>query len=305
VILTAIELNVFTAVGDGAAAGEVAGKLAADPRATEILLNALVAIGLLHKHDGVFGNEPLVAKTLSDGSPENARPGLLHMAHLWTLWSTLTDRVRGATAPEEFRKRDAAHHEALLANLNRRASERAPKLVSAIGTDGVRRMLDVGGGSAAYSIAFARASEAIDADVFDLADVVPITERYIKQAGLVGRVHTKAGDMLADDFGEGYDLILLFSVTHMLGVDDNRDLIRRCYKALAPRGRLAIHDFVLDKDKTAPRGGALFAINMLVATVNGNSYSEEEYGSWLREAGFESVEFKPVEGPTSVVVGRR
>lgn len=305
VVLTAIELNVFTAVGDGATAGGVAGKLATDPRATEILLNALVAIGLLHKRDGVFGNEPLAEKMLSDDSPENARAGMLHMVHLWELWSTLTDRVRGITAPKEFRARGTSHHEALLASLNRRATERAPRLAAAIGTDGVRRLLDVGGGSAAYSIAFARESEAIAADVFDLPDVVPITERYIERAGLSGRIHTKAGDMLADDFGEGYDLVLLFSVTHMLGVDQNRDLIRRCYKALAPGGRLAIHDFVLEADKTAPRGGALFAINMLVATRNGSSYSEEEYSSWLREAGFASVERKSIEGPTSVVIGKR
>jgi SAM-dependent methyltransferase len=305
VLLTAIELNVFTSVEGGATAKEAAGRLNTEPRATEILLNALVSLGMLHKREGRFGNEPLAARFLVDGSPENSRAGMMHTAHRWHTWSKLTSRVRGDAMAEEYRKLDSERHEALLARLHRRAAKRAPRLVAAIGTHGVRRLLDVGGGSAAYSITFAKASPEIEAEAFDLPEVIPITERYIAAAGLTERVRARAGDLLEDEFGSGYDLILLFSVAHLLGESENRSLLERCHRALAPGGRVAIHDHILDSDKTGPRTGAIFALNMLLVTPRGGTYSYEEYDRWLRDAGFSAVERIEIGEPTGIVIGSR
>ena len=305
ILLTAIELNVFTAVEGGATAEEAARRLGTSPRATGMLLNALVALELLRKRGDVFENGPLAARFLADGSPENARPAMLHLAYRWHTWSTLTDRVRGIRPPEEFRSLDPSRYEALLAMLDRGARERAPGLVAAIGTQGVRRLLDIGGGSAAYSIAFASAGPDIEAEVLDLPEVVAITKRYIVKSGLADRVRARAGDLLSDEFGSGYDLILMFSVAHLLGEQENRSVLERCRRALAPGGRVAIRDHILDASKTAPRAGAIFALNMLVATHNGGAYSYDEYASWLRDAGFGDVERREIKGPTSVIIAMR
>jgi SAM-dependent methyltransferase len=136
--------------------------------------------------------------------------------------------------------------------------------------------------------------------------VLPITEEYIARAGMQGRILTQPGDLLTSEFGSGYDLVLLFSVTHLLGEQENRSLLARCCRALRPGGRVAIHDHILDEDKTKPRAGAIFALNMLVATRNGGTYSFTEYSLWLRDAGFSAVERRELEGaPTGIVIGVR
>jgi hypothetical protein len=91
----------------------------------------------------------------------------------------------------------------------------------------------------------------------------------------------------------------------MLGPDGNRRLLRKVFDALAPGGRVVVQDFILDADKTAPRTGALFALNMLVGTRAGSAYSEQEYAGWLDDAGFDTIRRVPLPGPTDLVIGRR
>jgi len=165
--------------------------------------------------------------------------------------------------------------------------------------------LDVGGGSGAYSIAFAQANEKLQVELLDLPEVLPIALRHIEEAGLGARIKTRAGDLRADLLGKGFDVILVSAICHMLGPEGNRDLLRRCHAALAPEGRVVISDFILEADKTAPKQAALFALNMLVGTREGSSYSESEYGEWLREEGFRKVKRVRLPGPAHLMVGAR
>ncbi len=307
VLLTAIELNLFTAVGPGGAAGEVSSKLGTDARATEMLMNALVAMGLLSKQDGTFRNTPVTARYFVESSADNARPATMHTVHLWRRWSTLTECVRAGTAvaQEEMRERGEEWTRAFIAAMHRNAGERAAQVVEAVGTEGVKRMLDVGGGSGAYSIAFARASEELHAELLDLETVIPIAQSHIDKAGLADRIKTRAGDLRAGALGEGCDLVFVSAICHMLSPEENRDLLQRCRAALAPRGRVAIQDFILEPDKTAPKTAALFALNMLVGTRAGSSYSEPEYATWLRAAGFDDVRRVRLPGPSGLMLGTR
>jgi ubiquinone/menaquinone biosynthesis C-methylase UbiE len=284
VLLTAIELDLFAAVGEDASAAEVAERAGTDPRATEMLLNALVALGALTKTGDRFRN------TLT--SPGNQWAALMHTVHLWERWSTLTECVRsgGPRKRSETGDRGRQWITAFIAAMHFYAAERAPAVVNAVGAGGVRRMLDVGGGSGAYSIAFAEANPNLRADILDLSPVLAIARGHIKKAGLAKRIGTKPGDLRADSLGKGYDLVFISAICHMLGPEENLDLFRRAYRALAPGGRVAVRDFILNPAKTAPLGAALFSLNMLVGTADGASYSEGEYTTWLREAGFENVE---------------
>ncbi len=307
VMLTALELNVFTAVGGGGTAGEVAQKVSTDPRSTEMLLNALVAMGLLTKQQDVYRNTPAAARYFAEGSKDNARPGLIHVANIWHRWSTLTDAVRAGTAVrhQEMGERGDDWTRPFIAAMHRNAAERAPLVVETVGTSGVERLLDVGGGSAAYSIAFAKANERLHATVFDLPAVLPIAQGHIDEAGLTARVETRAGDLRRDQFGKDFNLVLVSAICHMLGPVENQDLLRRCFEALAPQGRLVIQDFILESDKTAPKQAALFALNMLVGTPAGSTYSAEEYTAWLQTAGFQEVRHTRLPGPSSLMVGTR
>ncbi len=303
VMLTALELDVFTAVGRGARAEEVAAKVQGDLRATEILLNALAGLKLLTKQNGVFHNTPLTARFLTEGSPDNARPGLMHIANLWRRWSTLTECVRKGSSVS--RDRNGEFVQAFIAAMDRNARERAQAVLQAVGASGVRRMLDLGGGSAAYSIAFAKANPELTAEVLDLPDVVPLTREYIRKAGVEARVSAIAGDMLSQPVGTGFDLVLISAICHMFDPEQNLALLRRARQALAPKGRVVVQDFVLEPDKTSPSWAALFSVNMLVGTRGGASYSELEYAGWLKDADFTDIHRMRLPGPSGLMIGTR
>jgi 2-polyprenyl-3-methyl-5-hydroxy-6-metoxy-1,4-benzoquinol methylase len=270
-----------------------------------MLMNALVALGMLTKQAGLFYSTPLVARYFVKGSPDDARAATMHTVHLWQRWSTLTDCVRVGTALAREEVRAEEWTWAFIAAMHRGALERAPQVVQAVGTEGVERLLDVGGGSGAYSIAFAKASEKIYAEVLDLETVIPIAQSHIEKAGLANRIQTRAGDLRAGKLGEGFDLVFVSAICHMLSPEENRDLLQRCHAALAPEGRVVIQDFILEADKTAPKWAALFSLNMLVGTRAGSSYSEEEYAAWLGEAGFRDVRRVRLPGPSGLMLGTR
>jgi (2Fe-2S) ferredoxin/SAM-dependent methyltransferase len=307
VLLTAIELDAFSAVGAGADATTAATKLGADPRATESLLNALVALGLMSKRDGTFHNMPVSTRYFVAGAEDDSRAALMHTVHLWTRWSTLTDCVREGTSVTTKRPptRDDDWTTAFIAAMHKNARVRAPMVVRAVGLGGVRRVLDLGGGSGAYAIAFAQAKGDLTAEVLDLAAVVPIAQRHIDEAELTGRVMTRVGDLTDDTYGTGYDLVFLSAICHMNSPDENRAMFAKAFAALAPSGRIVIQDFVLNADKTGPKTGALFALNMLVGTRAGSAYSEDEYVGWLGETGFGEPHRVGLPGPTDLVIARR
>jgi predicted O-methyltransferase YrrM len=307
VLLTAIELDVFTAVGGGASAAAVARRCGTDPRATALLLNALVTLGHLERPGESYQNTPLTSRYLTADGRDDARAALRHNLSLWETWSGLTDVVRtGRAAPRrQMAEREDDWTVPFIAAMHRGAAVRAPAVVEALGAGKVRRMLDVGGGSGAYAIAFAQANPALEAVVLDLPTVLPITESHIAEAGLAGRVTTRPGDLRSDPLGAGYDLVFMSSICHMLSPDENRDLLSRGASALAPGGRVAVQDFILDPDRTGPRHAALFAINMLVGTEAGSTYTEAEYASWLEAAGLVRVRRCRLDGPADLMVGER
>ena len=310
-ILTALELDIFTAVGDGANAEQIGTKIHANARAAGMLLNALVALGLLSKSGDDYKNTPESARFFVQGSKDNHRNGLLHTANIWHRWSTLTDAVRSGTRvpidrdPDHKDDRDdnPAWTRNFITAMQRHAKDRAPLVVKALGTAGIRRILDLGGGSGAYSIAFAKACPDVQCEILDIPEVVPLTSEYVSQAGVSAQVSLRAGDMLQDDFSSGYDLIMLNAICHMFSEEQNQDIFRRAHQALARNGRLVVQDFILNPDKTGPQHAALFSLNMLVATEAGASYSELEYTNWMNAAGFTDVRRIDLPGPSDLIVG--
>ena len=305
ILLTAIELDLFEALGAGADAGDFAGALGTDPRATGMLLNALAALGAIEKRGGVFRNTPETAQHFTRRSPDDVRMAMMHTVHLWDTWSTLTECVRKGTT---LGRRPAGTEDwtgAFIAAMHANASRRAMAVVEAVDVAGARKMLDVGGGSGAYSIAFAQASPALRAEILDVGDVVPIARRHIAEAGLEDRVTVREGDLGSSDFGTGFDLVLISAICHMLSEDENRALVAKTHAALGAGGRMVISDFILDPDRDGPRMAAMFALNMLVGTRHGNTYTEAEYAAWMRDAGFSGIRRVALPGPAHLMVGVR
>jgi SAM-dependent methyltransferase len=276
-LLTALELDLLAAVGDGAGAAQVAAAAGTDPRATAMLLNALAALGVLAKDGERF------RCTEAGRGLARERAGLLHMAHLWRTWSTLTDCVRTGRSGRSGPQGGDVEH--FIEAMHARARTIAAGSAALIGARGVRRLLDVGGGPGDFAIAFAQAEPGLRAEVMDLGPVLPIARGHILAAGLEDRVAVREGDLRTDPLGQDYDLILVSAICHMLDEAGNRDLLGRCVRALAPGGRVAIREFILDPDRAGPPQAALFALNMLVGTERGNTYTEADYRGWLEAAG--------------------
>ena len=303
-LLTALELDVFTAVGDGATAEQVGGKLNASARGVAMLLDALASLKLLTKKGERYGNTPDTARYFTKGSKNNHRNGLLHFADIWHTWSTLTEAVRRGTRVPLDRSEFPDWTTNFIAAMDHNAKARSGVVVKALGTSGVRRVLDLGGGSGIYSIALAKASPEIHCEILDLPEVVPLTTEYIRNAGLSSQIVARAGDMLHTEFGTGYDLIMLNAICHSFSEKQNRELFRRVKQALAPQGRFVVQEFILNADKAGPQFAALFSLNMLVGTESGASYSEPELTGWMKDAGFTAVTRINLPGPSDLIVGK-
>jgi len=292
IVVTGIELDVFTVIDKGADTAKVAEKLGIDPRATDILLNALTSIELLTKDDGVFNNTAMSDKFLRSDAPESQRAGLMHQVGLWNRWAKLTDVVRtGIPAKENLdtEEKQVERAEIFMAAMHLHASPTVPSTVDAINLNGIKRVLDVGGGPGNYSVAFARKKPDITVTLLDRPHVTPISRRYVDESEVSDRIDYIGGDMLEADFGENYDLVFLGAICHMWSPEQNLLLLGKCFDALGSGGQIAIKDFLLSDDKVSPQWAAVFAVNMLVGTDGGNSYSAREYAEWLTKTGFKDT----------------
>jgi SAM-dependent methyltransferase len=305
VILTGIELNVFGALGDERrTSADVAANLGTDPRATDRLMNALVAQGLLVKESRFFHNSEAAAESLVPGRPGYAGDGLMHTAHLWHTWTNLTEAVRSGTSPAHEEATSASRANAFIAAMHHNAMDRANAVATTLDLTGVTRLLDIGGGSGDYAMAFCRAKADLTATVFDLPDICPITMGYVERAGMAGRVNTLAGDYLQDEFPAGFDLALLSAVIHSNSPEQNRSILAKVHRALNRGGRIVLQDYFMDDERTNPPGGAMFALNMLVGTAKGDTFTESETADWLRDAGFVDVKRVSLPGAaTALMVG--
>ncbi|MGD9212151.1 MAG: methyltransferase [Desulfobacteraceae bacterium] len=307
IILTAIELDLFSAIGTGATASDVAQRIGAHPRATEKLMNALIAIEILEKKSDVFYNGPLSAKFLTAGAQFDSRMASMHIVGLWHSWSTLTDCVKKGTSINLEKKKERDEHatKAFIAAMHKNSAFRANQVIKQINLDSVTRILDLGGGSGAYTMAFIKEKPTIKATIFDTPQVVPLAKDYIAKAGLSENMEFIVGDMIADSIGSGYDLVWISAICHMWGPEENLKLLKKVNQALNPGGRVVIQDFILNDTGTAPRIGAVFALNMLVNTKAGSSYSKNEYIDWLTSAGFNKTENIVLPGPTDLIIATK
>ncbi len=308
IVLTAFELGIFTELdGHSKTAEEIAKAVQTNARATDRLLDALCAMGYLTKKNGKFSNTPLTARFLVKGKADYLA-GLMHSSHLWKTWSTLTDAVRAGTSVATHGPGNdggVSWVEAFIAAMHMRAYKTAPAVVKLIDLTGVRHVLDLGGGSGAYTLAFVRAKKDIRAVIFDLPTVTPLTRKYVGAGMLSERIRTVDGDYTVDPIGHGYDLVFLSAIIHSNSVEINKMLLRKAYDALNPNGQLVIQDHIMSEDRTAPLAGALFSLNMLVGTKEGDTFTELEIRSWMKEAGFKKIQQKKNPVGAGLIIGRK
>lgn len=307
ILLTGFELDLFTNIEEsGTTSEQLAQKLNLDRHASDRLLNALVSLGFLSKKDRLFFNTTESFNFLSQKSP-HYQGGLMHSNHLWNTWSNLTEVVRtGFSAhPAEVNARGEDWLSAFISAMHDRAIKQAPQQLAEIGLSGVKSILDVGGGSGAYSMEFIRRKPEIEATVFDLPNVVPITNGFIEKNGFQNKIKTYIGDYTKDPLPNGFDLVFLSAVIHSNPLETNQQLIKKCFKSLNPNGHIIIQDWIMNNDRTAPASGAIFSINMLVGTDGGDCYTQEEVTEMLKTAGFSQIQRTELDAGLSQMIAKK
>jgi SAM-dependent methyltransferase len=307
VFLTAAELDVFTLLENNPmSALEIANRLKAQERGITILLNAVVSLGLLEKKEGRYYCPDEIASVLSKESKSSIMPGVRLAIGGWKRWSDLTNIVRngkGKITGPVF-DIDESEQEAFIGGMHALAFKMAPGIVAAIKPGNSKKLLDIGGGSGSYTQAFLEASTGLTSTIFDLPSVINNAKKRLATTGLIDRIKFVAGDFYKDELPTGHDLALLSAIIHQNSPEQNIELYRKIFQALQPGGRLVIRDHVMNSDHTRPTSGAFFAVNMLVVTEGGRTYSFEEIKSSLESVGFINVKLiQPDERMNGLVEG--
>ena len=299
----ATKLGVFDLLASGPRdAREAASALGTDARATEIVLNALVAMELLEKRQGRFHNSPLAERYLTKRSPLYYGHMVLFEGSLWDVWGRLEEALRNGGPlrdPDMFQGSESDTELFIMAMHSLvRARGDAERVASLIGLERVRTMIDIGSGPATYPIAFKRLKPDLEVTAFDLPGTLAVTLRVLEAEGMEGAVRLVSGDYNTDQLPGGFDLALLSNIIHSEPEENNRQLLKKIHRSLNRGGRVVIKDHILSEDGTSPAAGAIFSVQMLLVT-RGRDYTLGEVRGWLEEAGFVDVEVIELPPPTS------
>jgi ubiquinone/menaquinone biosynthesis C-methylase UbiE len=167
------------------------------------------------------------------------------------------------------------------------------------------RVLDLAAGSGVWGIALAQSSPQVSVTAVDWPDVIPTTQKTVARFNLSDRFSYVPGDLLSANFGTNHNVATLGHILHSEGEARSRKLLSKVFDSLAPGGTIAIAEFLVNADRTGPVGSLFFAVNMLVNTDEGGTYSFEEISAWLTEAGFTNPRTIPAPGPSPLILATK
>ncbi|MCP4694081.1 MAG: methyltransferase domain-containing protein [Desulfobacterales bacterium] len=299
-----VKLDLFTIIGEHGLTGKAAAeKIGGDERGVDMLLNALVALGLLVKKDDVFYNSRAAADFLSKDAPGFLGHIMMHHHHLMSQWSRLDEGVvTGGPVASRIDFSDEQKRESFLMGMFNMAMRQAPLVISHLDLSGRRRLLDLGGGPGTYSIHFCQNNPGLRATVFDLPTTRPFAEKTIRKFNLSDRIDFQEGDFLNDEVRGKFDAAWISHILHGEGPEGCARIIAKAVAALEPGGLIIIQDFILDNTMDGPLFPALFSLNMLLGTDGGQSYSEARISEMLSENGVRDIRRLPYKGPTDSAI---
>ncbi|WP_052890136.1 methyltransferase [Thermogemmatispora carboxidivorans] len=286
ILLTAIKLDLFTRLLERQkTAADLAREIEANANHLELLLNALVGVGVLEKRDDYYRNTPLAQSHLVRGMR------FWYWAHLddllWHAWEQLERIILSGrdVAQQTLFEKDPEAATYLLLALYQGSFEKAQAIASIVDLSPFHTLLDIGGGAGTCSIALRLAYPHLHATIFDLPGTLPMTQQMTQQANLQDRINLIAGDVTKDGLPGIYDAVLVSHVVHWLDEEQISLLFNKVSTALEDHGMVLVRDFFLETSKTAPRQTAVFSVSLL---VQGGSrcYSFDEGATWLTQAGF-------------------
>ena len=307
VLRTGIKLGVFPLLEKQVLTPtEVAGQIKANPRFVQAFLDACVALGLLDKEGEGFKNSDIGSAFLVPGKQEYVGDLVLHITNYWRTWGNLDRLIReGRTElPFENGFTDANTYwtDYMMGQHNRAVAGQGKYLCDCVDLSGKRKMLDLGGGAASYSIALCGTNPELKSIVIDEKEPIAIARPLVESQNLENRITLLEGDFYNIDLGNDSDVVLISGVVLIKSERDCRDLFKQAYDALVAGGLILVQDF-MRIDYSAQRSflDIMMDLYVLVGFNPGaGDRHGDEYASWLTDTGF--INIKQIPLPTQLAL---
>jgi hypothetical protein len=309
ILAAGAELDIFTQLATKPmSAKELSKKLKANLRGLLILLDVLSALELLDKQESLYSVPTSVANLLTSESKQSVLPMILHQGNCLRRWAQIGQVVKTGKAAKCLPsiRGKKADYAAFIGAMTTVSAPVADGVIQAVIAEPFNHLLDVAGAAGTWTLAFLRNCPRACATLFDLPHVIPMAKNHITQAGFASRIKLVPGNYMSDALPKGADLAWVSAVVHQNSRKENRLLFKKVFKALVSGGRIAIRDIVMDETKTRPISGALFAVNMLVGTKKGGTFTFQELKEDLNYVGFtNTILAKQDEGMHSIIIARK
>lgn len=316
-LFSAVKLELFSELGSGAlSAAEIQRRLELHERSLHDFLDALVALGFLHREgfgdDARYRNAPDTDRFLDRNKPEYLG-GLLEMANdrLYPFWGTLEEALQTGRPQNEIKHEgvdlfdklyaDPARLEQFMAAMAGIQMEAFRALAESFDFSQYETLCDIGGASGTLAIEVARAQPHMRCITADLPLVQPIARRTIQRAGLEDRVEARHLDFWEEAF-PACDVITMGNILHDWNHEEKRTLLAKAADALTGAGALIVVENIIDDERREAAFGLLMSLNMLIETPGGFNFSGADFDGWAREAGFRRTEVLPLAGPSSAAI---
>lgn len=313
-LLSAVEMEVFTELAKHAEDIEtLTGRLGLHPRSARDFFDALVALGFLERHDGVYSNTPSSALFL-DKKKATYIGGILEMSNqrLYPHWAKLTTALRtgqpqgeaGPDAKETFAAlyADPARLKGFLKAMTGVSRGANLAIAAKFPWAKYRTVVDAGPAQGDLLVQVSLKNRHLLGIGFDLAEVGPIFDEYVEENGLSSRVQFQPGSFFTDPIPSA-DVVMMGHILHDWNLEDKRMLIAKAYDALPKGGALMVYEAIIDDDRRKNAFGLLMSLNMLIETPGGFDYTGADCIGWMKEAGFSEARVEHLVGPDSMVIG--
>lgn len=311
--LSAVELGVFTELARGPAkAQQIQQKLGLHPRSVRDFLDTLVALGALERTGDVYSNSAESDFFLDRNKPSYVG-GIMEMigTRQWPIWGGLTDALKTGRPQSEAKEGGELFEKlydspdrlkAFLSAMTGISKESGKAIARVFAWDKVKSFCDVGAAQGAVPVQIALAHPHLRGIGFDLPQVKPIFEEYVRANGLSDRLSFHAGNFFEDALPNA-DVIVMGHILHDWDLQQKQMLIQKAYAALPPGGAFLVHESLIDDDRRANAFGLLMSINMLVETPGGFDFTGADCQQWMKEAGFARTEVVSLDGPNGLAIG--
>ena len=310
ILEAAIRHRIFDVLDEGPkTAKEVGTATGASERGLRALMNALVGLEFLEKDDE--GRYSLTAESAAFlvSTKRGFHGGIFRHASTQLLpsWLNLNEIVRtGQPAAAVNREGIGAQFfQEFVEDIFPMSYPAAQALADVLGvpqTEHAISVLDLAAGSGVWGIALAQKSPHVQVTAIDWVDVIAVTRRMTARFGVEDRFRFVEGDLMEVDFGINYTIATLGHILHSEGEERGRRLLKKTFDALAPGGMVAVAEWLVNEERTGPPHALIFAVNMLVHTEGGDTFSFGEISTWLQDSGFEDIRTVEAPGPGPLIL---